>query len=62
MKIQGLNFSVLEDGNPNLYTKVNTLNFSVYLGNFVSSSSYKLWIAFLSTVLCLLITDNLKEK
>ena len=62
MKIGVQIFWALGDDNLNVHKKVKTLKFSVYLDNFVSSSSYKLLITFLSTVLCLPITDNIKEK
>lgn len=62
MKIQVQIFWALGDDNPNVHKWVNTLISSMYLGNVVSSSSYKALIAFLSTILCLQITDNIKEK
>lgn len=62
MKIQVQIFWTLGDDNPNVHKRVNTLLSSVYLGIVVSSSSYKLLVAFLSTILCLTITDNIKEK
>jgi hypothetical protein len=55
-------FWTLGDDKTNVHKRVNTSISSAYLGNVVSSSSYKVLIAFLSTILCLPIADNIKEE